>query len=67
MGTEMYAPLIAQAATLLKLGGILVLELGHASADTVLRLLDAREWTAAAITNDLAGIPRVAAAERRSN
>ena len=40
-GTEIYAPLIAQAATLLKPGGILVLELGHNSAEHVSRLLAA--------------------------
>ena len=34
-GTEIYAPLIAQAAMLLKPGGILVLELGHNSAEYV--------------------------------
>jgi len=65
-GTEIYAPLIAQAAILLKPGGILVLELGHNSAAHVSRLLDAPEWTSAAITNDLAGIPRIASAQRRS-
>ncbi len=65
-GTEIYAPLIAQAATLLKPGGILVLELGHNSAEHVLRLLDALEWTSSAITNDLAGIPRIASAQRHS-
>jgi len=63
-GTEIYAPLIAQAATLLKPGGILVLELGHNSAEHVSRLLDAPEWTSVALTNDLAGISRVASARR---
>jgi release factor glutamine methyltransferase len=61
-GTEIYAPLIAQAAALLKPGGILVLELGHDSAEHVLGILDASEWSDVAITNDLAGIPRVASA-----
>jgi release factor glutamine methyltransferase len=65
-GTEIYAPLVAQAATLLKPGGILVLELGHNSAEHVSRLLDALEWTSSAITNDLAGIPRIASAQRHS-
>ena len=64
MGTEIYAPLIAQAVALLKPGGILVLELGHDSAEHVLRLLDAPGWSGVAITNDLAGIPRVASALR---
>jgi release factor glutamine methyltransferase len=63
-GTEMYAPLIAQAAMLLKPGGILVLELGYNSAEHVSRLLNAPEWRDVAITNDLAGIKRVASARR---
>jgi len=63
-GTEMYAPLIAQAAILLKPGGILVLELGYDSAEHVSRLLSAPEWSDVAITNDLAGIKRVASARR---
>jgi release factor glutamine methyltransferase len=66
-GTEIYAALIAQAATLLKPGGFLVLELGYNSAEHVSRLLDAPEWTSVAITNDLAGIPRVASAVRDSD
>ena len=61
-GTEIYEPLIAQAALLLKPNGILVLELGHNSSEHVTRLLDSPEWSHAAITNDLAGIPRVASA-----
>jgi release factor glutamine methyltransferase len=63
-GTEIYAPLIAQAAQLLKPSGILVLELGHNSAQLVSRLLSAPDWLDLAITNDLAGIPRVAFARR---
>jgi release factor glutamine methyltransferase len=63
-GTEMYAPLIAQAAMLLRPRGILVLELGQNSAEHVSRLLDAPEWSDVAITNDLAGIKRVASARR---
>ena len=63
-GTEMYEPLIAQVAALLKPSGILVLELGHDSAQHVSRLLRAPEWDNVLITNDLAGIPRVASARR---
>ena len=65
-GAEMYAPLIAQAALLLKPNGILVLELGYNSAEHVLRLLGVPEWTDVSITNDLAGIKRVASARRSS-
>jgi release factor glutamine methyltransferase len=66
-GTEIYAPLVAQAAKLLKPGGILVLELGHNSAATVSRLLDTPEWTNVALTKDLAGIARVASAGRNTS
>jgi release factor glutamine methyltransferase len=66
-GTEIYAPLIAQAATLLKPDGILVLELGHNSVEHVSHLLDAAEWTSVTITDDLAGIPRMASARRNFN
>jgi release factor glutamine methyltransferase len=66
-GTEVYAPLVAQAAKLLKPGGILVLELGHQSAEHVSRLLAAPEWTSVSITNDLSGIPRIASAQWSSN
>jgi release factor glutamine methyltransferase len=65
-GTEMYAPLIAQAAVLLKPGGMIVLELGQNSAEHVSRLLDAPAWSDVALTNDLAGIKRVASARRTS-
>ena len=63
-GYELYADLITQAAAHLKPGGILVLELGHNSLPAVQPLLDAPTWTNAGVTNDLAGIPRVLAAER---
>ena len=63
-GTEMYAPLIAQAAALLKPGGLLVLELGHNSAEHVLSLLAFPGWESVTFTDDLAGISRVASARR---
>jgi release factor glutamine methyltransferase len=63
-GYEIYAGLIAQAAQNLNSGGILVLELGHNSLSAVQPLLDAPAWTNVGVTNDLAGIPRVIAAER---
>jgi release factor glutamine methyltransferase len=63
-GYELYADLIAQSAAHLKPGGILVLELGHNSLPAVQPLLEASTWTNVAVTNDLAGIPRVLAAER---
>jgi len=63
-GYELYADLIAQATAHLKPGGILVLELGHNSLPAVQPLLDASTWTNIGVTNDLAGILRVLAAER---
>jgi release factor glutamine methyltransferase len=64
-GVEMYQRLIDQARDLLRHRGILVLELGYDSAEHVRKIFDAQpEWTNVAITMDLAGIPRVLAAER---
>jgi release factor glutamine methyltransferase len=65
-GTELYGPLIAQAATLLKPGGSLVVELGHVSAEHVSELLDSGEWSDVLFTKDLAGIPRVVSAQSAS-
>jgi release factor glutamine methyltransferase len=63
-GYELYAGLIAQAAMHLNPGSILVLELGHNSLPAVRPLLDPSNWANVGVTNDLAGIPRVIAAER---
>jgi len=64
-GVEIYARLIEQAGALLRSGGILVLELGYNSAEYVHTILAAGKcWTDVTFTNDLAGIPRVAAADR---
>jgi release factor glutamine methyltransferase len=63
-GYELYAGLITQSAKHLKPGGILVLELGHNSLPAVQPLFDSTAWTNIGVTNDLAGIPRVLAAEK---
>ncbi len=63
-GYEFYADLITRSAAHLKPTGLLVLELGHNSLPAVQPLLDAAAWTNIAVTNDLAGIPRVIAAEK---
>jgi len=63
-GYELYGDLIAQSAKCLLSGGILVLELGHNSLPAVEPLLGASTWTKVGVTNDLAGIPRVVAAEK---
>jgi release factor glutamine methyltransferase len=64
-GTDIYLQLVTQAATALVPGGVLVVELGYDSLDRVRPLfIDGATWTHVSVTNDLAGIPRVLAAER---
>ena len=64
-GVEIYSRLIAEAGPLLRIGGILVLELGYNSAPHVSTLLTPHlGWNNVKIANDLAGIPRVIAAKR---
>jgi release factor glutamine methyltransferase len=63
-GYELYSGLIGLAERHLKPGGLFVAELGHDSLPAVQPLLDARHWAAVGVSNDLAGIPRVIAAER---
>lgn len=64
-GIEIYARLVEQSAARLRRRGILVLELGYNSADHVRGLLQGQPaWVNVSVTNDLAGVPRVIAAER---
>ena len=64
-GIEMYARLVEQSAKLLRPGGVLVLELGYNSLSYVRGLLYGQSaWVNVGVTNDLADIPRVVAAER---
>ncbi|HXJ15911.1 MAG TPA: peptide chain release factor N(5)-glutamine methyltransferase [Candidatus Polarisedimenticolia bacterium] len=64
-GIEIYAQLIQQAGSLLCAGGILVLELGYGAVDRVRAMVVAQSgWLNISVTNDLAGVPRVLAAER---
>jgi release factor glutamine methyltransferase len=62
-GYELYGALIPQAASHLKPGGLLVLELGDNSLPAVEPLLDRCNWANVSVTKDLAGIPRVISAE----
>jgi release factor glutamine methyltransferase len=65
-GSELYGPLVAQAARVLRPGGILVMELNYNSLERVRPMVDAWDaWTFIHATRDLAGVPRVIAAERR--
>ena len=64
-GHELYASLIDQAGRLLAPGGLLVLELGYNSRERVDALVSAASgWIHVSVTQDLAGIPRVLAAEK---
>jgi len=64
-GMAIYPPLIAQAATHLAEGGLLVLELGAGLFEPVSDLLEARSgWMRVSATQDLAGIVRVISAIR---
>jgi release factor glutamine methyltransferase len=61
-GLEVIERLIPQARTALKTGGWLVIEISGTIVEGVKHLLD--KWKRLQITNDLQGIPRVAAAQR---
>ena len=64
-GTEIYAPIVSQAAELLRSGGLLALEIGYGALDRVRSLLDeSSSWREIRVANDLAGIPRIISAER---
>jgi release factor glutamine methyltransferase len=64
-GVELYARLIEEAGNLLRTGGILALELGYNSAEHVRAILAEQKcWRNVTFTNDLAGLPRVVAADR---
>ena len=65
-GVEVYERLVVESRDQLRDRGILVLELGHNSAEPVRAMFDAASpsWTNISITMDLAGIPRVLAAGR---
>jgi release factor glutamine methyltransferase len=62
-GLETTEQLIQQARFSLTKNGWLVVELGHGTADAVKELFD-EHWGNLEITNDLAGIPRVLAAQK---
>jgi release factor glutamine methyltransferase len=62
-GDEIYRRLFPQALRALKPGGHVVVEIGYNMRDAVADLLDAN-WTAVQVIPDLAGIPRVVAAQK---
>lgn len=62
-GDEIYRRLFPQALRALKPGGHVVVEIGYNMRDAVADLLDAN-WTAVQVNPDLAGIPRVVAAQK---
>ncbi len=64
LGFELYPPLVRQAEKLLVPGGTLVLELSYNALARVRPLFGPKTWKEMDMTHDLAGIPRVIAAER---
>jgi release factor glutamine methyltransferase len=63
-GDEIYRSLFPQALRALKPGGFVVVEIGYKMRDAVLALFD-DNWTGVEVIPDLAGIPRVVAAQKR--
>lgn len=63
-GTEIYQRLIPEAARVLRPGGWLIMELGYRGLDAVRAMLDQR-WQNVEVIHDLAGLPRVLAAQFR--
>lgn len=63
-GVEIYSRLVEQAACVLRRGGVVVMELGHDSAEHVRGIFERDvRWSQVSISLDLAGIERVAAAQ----
>lgn len=63
-GTEDARALIAAARSLLRPGGLLLLEIGCSQAPPLLALLAGADWTGARAHKDLAGLDRVIAVRR---
>lgn len=63
-GDEIYRRLFPQAWRALKPGGYVVVEIGYNMRDAVVALFD-ENWTGVEVIPDLAGIPRVVAAQKR--
>ena len=61
-GLEIYERLIVEAARVLRPGGWLLLELGYNSVDPVRAMLEPG-WSEITVEQDLAGFPRVLAAQ----
>ncbi len=64
-GLDPYRRLIPQAERALRAGGSLLLEIGFSALPAVLELLRDGWWSTPEVCDDLAGIPRVVAAERQ--
>ena len=63
-GLEDLQALARQAATALRPGGLLLMEMGHTQGNAVLAMLQHSAWQQARILQDLAGLDRVAMAVR---
>ncbi len=63
MGADVYRRLFEQALSVLRPGGRLIVELGYSSLESVRGFLG-DDWCEIEVVEDLAGWPRVFAAER---
>ncbi|MCZ2153833.1 MAG: peptide chain release factor N(5)-glutamine methyltransferase [Bryobacterales bacterium] len=63
-GVEAYEIVVEQAARALRKGGWVVFELGYQGLDAVRRMLAEPGWAGIEVVNDLAGWPRVIAAQK---
>jgi release factor glutamine methyltransferase len=63
-GFDVYPSLVMLAASLLRPGGLLVLEIGHNTLPILEPFLATPEWHSQSVRNDLAALPRVVSALR---
>ena len=66
-GLEHAVSVLDSAARLLKPGGLLLMEIGHAQGRPLLAALDPNAWSEGAVHKDLAGLDRVLAARKRAD
>ena len=66
-GLEHAISIVTSATRLLKSGGLLLMEIGHAQGRPLLAALDPNAWSEGAVHKDLAGLDRVLAARKRAD
>lgn len=64
-GLSFYRRLLADSPSRLKTGGYLICELGYSQSEAVLALVDPQIWQEARLLDDLQGIPRTLALQKK--